>query len=456
METLVDEAVAEDPAVAGASDAAVKSAMLSVYYASIGDQFDVSGAPSAFVPPEVAPQPLADALRVLSSDPDKLEQALWQIVRNTPIRQADAERSRYRPEVVRYLSEADQDVLDRRRSVYRTGASLVAACLRACHHDDKDLLNALIKAADDPTIVSNEGFRRVVELLYAVQPDRFLEHLQTIATDARRWEQERELIDAIEREVGLGIVTYVERLAATAAYESFLRNPGRLEQPTDEPLTIFPVASVIRQSTSQLWTSATVTTLARGPVDGLLYATEPDRWQDGSDVIKESRYVADPFTLEPAHGQVDRDGNLQGLLYEVASMAWGQDPTQQATFRNVLNVSRTVHRNGADRPTIDVRFSLRRSISSDVLWDTRTGGITLNEGFLKVVPLGDQRWRVTSRKLLRFSDRTPNSGVNGWTDFGQMLNYLAPAALSWWVDTETYSLGVRTTQAGSAAEDGHD
>ena len=66
---------------------------------------------------------------------------------------------------------------------------------------------------------------------------------------------------------------------------------------------------------------------------------------------------------------------------------------------------------------------------------------------MRVVPLGGNRWRITSRKLLRFSDRTPYSGTNGWTDFGQMLNYLAPAALSWWVETETYSLGKRAAAA---------
>ena len=108
-------------------------------------------------------------------------------------------------------------------------------------------------------------------------------------------------------------------------------------------------------------------------------------------------------------------------------------------------------------------FSLCRSISSDVLWDSRRGGLMLNEGYMRVRPLGGGRWRITSRKLLRFSDRTPYTGASGWADFGEMLNYLAPTALSWWVETETYSLGQRTEHdldlaptapAASTSEDG--
>ena len=49
------------------------------------------------------------------------------------------------------------------------------------------------------------------------------------------------------------------------------------------------------------------------------------------------------------------------------------------------------------------------------------------------------RWRVTTRKVLRFSDRTPYSKPTGGMDFGQLLNYLAPAAVTWWLETDFYS-----------------
>jgi hypothetical protein len=445
--TLVGETV-EQPAVTGPDDAALKYAMLSVYYASIGDRFAISGAPSAFVPPEVAPMPLAEALAVLAVDRSRLDQALWQIVRTTPIRQAGETASRYPAEIDQYLDAGRQARLDRRRAAYRKGASLLAACLRACHHDDRDLFDVLRSAATAEPITSNEGFRRVVRLLFDETPEEFLDRAARTSADDQLWAEARRQITAIESEVGLGIATYVERLAATAAYDAFLDAQHRQGDRPHPPMSIYPVASPIQQSTDELWTSATVTTLAHGDEDILLAATDPANWHDGSDVITTSYYVDDPVRLTRGGPQHGEDGSISGLIYEVAAVSWGRDRAQQGVFRNVLNVSRTLERvPGTRRQAIDIRFSLCRSISSSVLWDDRAGGITMNEGFMRVVPLGGDRWRVTSRKLLRFSDRTPYSGSTGWADFGQMLNYLAPAALSWWVETETYSLGRRATSA---------
>jgi hypothetical protein len=41
--------------------------------------------------------------------------------------------------------------------------------------------------------------------------------------------------------------------------------------------------------------------------------------------------------------------------------------------------------------------------------------------------------------VLRFSDRTPNSSAPGWLDFGEMLNYTTPAAVTWWLETDLCS-----------------
>lgn len=457
---LVDETGTRDPVVSGPDEAMLKYAMLSVYYASIDDQFTVTGAPSAFVPPEVSPLPLGQALAILAGDPNRLAQALWQIVRNTPIRQAGEATSRYPDEIDVYLSPADQATLDRRRVEYRTGAALVAACLRACHHDDRSLFDALREAVANDDVRGSAGFTKVVGLLYRCTPETFLEQFGSRRGAA--WTRARQQIDELEREVGLGIAAYVEQLAATAAYEAFTAGqPTWRDKTRRASLTIFPVASVIRQSTGQLWTSATVTTLAHGRYEDLLSATDPANWNAGSDVIETSYYVDDPFSSEPGEPRRDDQGGVQGLVYEVAAMTWGRDRVQRGIFRNVLNVQRTLTPvPGQDHPAIDIAFSLCRSIDSDVLWDHRPGGITMNEGFMRVVPLGGDHWRVTSRKMLRFSDRTPNSGTNGWTDFGQLLNYLAPAALSWWVETETYSLGQRAAAGASpptdSNEDGRD
>lgn len=452
-----------DPAAQPADDAQAKYAMLSVYYASIDDQFTVSGAPSVAVPPEARPLPLDEALAILANDPPRLAQALWQIVRTTPIPQADETTSRYRPEITDYLSTEEQARLDQVRADYRTGASLVAACLRACHHGDKELFRSLRTAVESSReLRESEGFSKVVELLYDESPTQFVERLGRMDSP-ESWDAGWQEINRLEQEVDLGIAGYVEQLAATAAYESFIRRQSRWRNKTTRAeMRVFPVTSVIKQSIKQLWTKATVTTLARGRFHDLLLATEPENWHDGSDVVLRSDYTADPMDPErpgePKRGP--RKGDLQGFLYEIAAMTWGQDTTQQGVFRNVLNVQRELKPvAGQPEPAIEISFSLCRSISSDVLWDRRKGGITTNEGFLRVVPLGHNRWRISSRKLLQFSDRTPYSGSSGLTDFGQMLNYLAPAAMSWWVDTETYSLGrraaiiERTTTTGS--EDGN-
>lgn len=233
---------------------------------------------------------------------------MWQIIRHTPIRQAGEDRSRYPAELDHYLDPGRQARLDRRRAEYRRGASLLAACLRACHHDDRDLYAALRSAVSSEAILENLGFRRVVRLLFDQTAPEFLERMERTASDDALWRQARQEITEIESEVGLGIASYVEQLAATAAYDAFLdalRNDEH-EDAKHPPMAIYPVASPIQQSTDQLWTSATVTTLAHGDYDVLLEATDPENWHDGSDVIEVSRYVADPVTLQPGTARRER------------------------------------------------------------------------------------------------------------------------------------------------------
>jgi hypothetical protein len=90
-------------------------------------------------------------------------------------------------------------------------------------------------------------------------------------------------------------------------------------------------------------------------------------------------------------------------------------------------------------------------MSSVVLWDARPGGILVDQGYIKIRPLSEDRWRVTRRKVLRFSDRTPyDNATPGWLDVGQTLNYLSPAALCLWMESETYSL--KSCACGGAGE----
>jgi hypothetical protein len=71
-----------------------------------------------------------------------------------------------------------------------------------------------------------------------------------------------------------------------------------------------------------------------------------------------------------------------------------------------------------------------RSIRSRILCDERTGGLSLDHGYLRVRPLAPGRWQVTTRKIVKFSGRP-------W------LDHIAPATLRWWLENETFDGRVR-------------
>ena len=129
-------------------------------------------------------------------------------------------------------------------------------------------------------------------------------------------------------------------------------------------------------------------------------------------------------------------------LDERAKVSWGGDPNQEGRFHNVLNIlTKYMYDNrDEDHAYVDVDYSLCRSIDSKILWDERAGGLLVNQGFIRIRPLGNRRWRVSMRKEVRFSDRTPYASAAGWLDFGELVNYFAPAVLTWWLECETYSL----------------
>jgi hypothetical protein len=84
-------------------------------------------------------------------------------------------------------------------------------------------------------------------------------------------------------------------------------------------------------------------------------------------------------------------------------------------------------------------YSLGRCLRSRYLWDTRPGGILLDEGYIKVRPIAPEIWRLTARKTIRFADRTRPVRADNTFDFGQTLNYIAPGAMTWWLQSEMYS-----------------
>jgi hypothetical protein len=246
-------------------------------------------------------------------------------------------------------------------------------------------------------------------------------------------------ITKLEDEIGLNIYDFVEEFADAVAFIDFTTQSNLW--PAERGATVYPVSSVIRQDSMTLTTTATVTTLIRGEFDTLRRAIDPQCWPWCSDVIQEAQCVQDAFALDwapqehPIH--YGKGWAEARFLEEKAVISWGRDANQQASFHNVLNIDKFSIRE--DDESIELDFSLSRSIRSRILWDERAGGILINEGYIKARRVAAGVWRVTSRKILRFSDRTPISSRPESLDLGQMLNYLAPAAVMLWLESEMYS-----------------
>ena len=444
---------AADAAVTGGTPPSteLRAALLSVYYASLGSEFEVRGAPSVYLPPQINLLPLAEALRRLSVSPTRLREAIWLLVRASSTKgSSGSPLNRKPPELDAYVTKDQWDELVEVRHDYRSGASLFSAALVACRDEDwtqVELLEGVMEKLTENRRQRN--FSRAIAQLFGNR---------TAPELLRYWRTEQprlvsEQIQKLESEVGLDLNGFVVQFADAVAFQLVSRAArlgteaqglAKLPVVSEQTATVLPVSSVIVQDTATLATRATVTTIVTADFDQLRMFTDPLLWAKSSDVIQSCRYVADPFPV-PDHKEIPQGEPGMGfvgakLLEERAAFSWGQDNDQRASFHNILRIEQSVD---SKHKEIDVDFSLSRSIDSEVLWDRRTGGLLVNQGYLKVRQLGRRSWRVTSRKTIRFSDRTPGSPGRGRTDFGQLLNYLAPTALSWWVETETYSLGDR-------------
>jgi hypothetical protein len=422
----------------------VRAALMSVYYASVGRELELRGAPSVLLPPEVRPLDLAEALTILKETPD-FRGALWRLIRAVPVvgrRDSPASDSEllagYPHELVEVIGRDLLREIDEARRRARRGAHLFVAALEACADNDHaqfDDVLGILRTARDAT---EEGFVHLVcQTTLGRTPDDLLQKL--VRDD---WGRTAEGLRRLERDVGLDLYTFVRDVADAAA----LLKCGFDDE--DAPTTVYPVSSVIRQDSRTLTTTATVSTLVKADFEVLKRAVDPQGWDAASDVISRVEYITDPFTLSPLADPPAWGAGLDGrrLLEEEASLSWGPNADRQSSFHNVLRIDR--HTVDPRAQNIEVRFSLSRSIRSRVMWDERAGGIVVNDGYVKVRHVVDDRWRVTSRKRLRFSDRTPYLHGQGWRDVGQTLNFLAPAALAWWMESETYSLAADAYRQG--------
>jgi hypothetical protein len=401
--------------------------MLSAYYHAQRGQLTLRDrdAPAVRLPPELHLLDLGDALETLKRWPDRLRDAVWRLVRATPVPWVHDDRTerRYPTELLDLVGLDRLIELDERRRAARAGTQLLTARLAACADRRWDEVDDLRPLLDGRATGSRPGQAAQGMLAAMLQP----------RGEARVGPQVAEL----EEEVGLDIGQLAEALADAVA---FADGPGALGpwRSGGEGPTVHPVAAVVRQDAGTLTTTAIATTVVQGELDALGRTIDPRSWPRSSEVVQTARLVGDAFALDPLPAEqipaIGRGWEGDRLLEETAAISWGRDASQQAWFHNVLRIDRfsVDHR----LATIDLEFSLSRSIGSRVLWDKRAGGILLDEGSVRVRPLAEHGWRVTGTKTLRFADRTPSALGPGWLGLGRVLNLLAPAALLQWLETD--------------------
>jgi hypothetical protein len=406
----------------------LRYAMLSVYFRTIGGQLETRGAPVVAVTPDVEPLTLEVALARLEPWPARLWDAYWRIVRAVPVEEwQDRELGRRYPRTfVERLGRETVEELDDLRRRARANAHLLTAALLACADDDLDEARALADLLETKAR-ADEQLAEATESVLGQTPH---ELVRSLASDERRPRTKLEL-DRLQADVGLNLNDFVEDFLDTVAFAHFKEN-----QDPKPPETVLASSCIVRQDTNTLTTTATVTTLVDTEFDVLKKQIDPLGWPACSDVIEHTGYLEDPFDVDSEIPDLPIGETLpEGrLLFERVGVHWGLDEVQTGEFRNVLAIDKfSVNE---DRKTITLLFRLYRSIDSRILWDERAGGILIDGGYILVRPVGDDRSRVTSRKVLKFSDRTPYSNAPGWLDFGEMLNYLAPASVAWWLETE--------------------
>jgi hypothetical protein len=429
----------------------MREAMLSVYYHSLGRQWQQQGAPAVLLPPDIRPLGLAAALARLSGSELRLEDAIWRIIRSVPLPQnvVDKVTNRYPKVLLEYVSPEWLKRMDELRRFYRTGANMYAAAL--------DLL-AVGDVADAKRLVGMLEPRKGQNLNSAVGdvfgPLHTATRFDEMAVPAgNAVTRARGQLAVLEKRVGSTtrafVMNYAEAVAFTDA-GSPIAAQQRVQGDGEVGLDITPVSTVVMQDTATLSTTATVTTRVKGSFELVCRVVDPRSWSISSDVITHTDYIADAFrpgvrlTEPPAIGR-GHEGNK--LLHETAEISWGSNDDQQGAFDVVLNigfaVADQIDRSSADAaPVVDLSFTLGRSISSSILWDRRPGGLRIDNGFIQVLPLAEpDSWLMTSRKTVKFTDRTPNLNRAGWADTGQLLNYLAPASLTWWIESEAFSMG---------------
>jgi hypothetical protein len=419
-----------------ARDDPQKAAMLSVYAHSLGRRLETQGAPAMLLPSAVRPLPLEDALaQVRAGDPRRHREAAWALLRSAPapplLEDAGPLRRRYGAATCAFAEALGFDLehYDARRARQRSALSLLAAALTAYAGGHHEAFGALAAGGLD-----------LPEHALGAAAGEYVGRIGAAGEDGRR--KIAASLCRLQDEVGLSLPEFVAEFADTVAFFQTWDDAGA-RKPAGK-LTVYPAASVVVQDADTLTTTATATTLVMTKdFDRLTDTIEPSHWARESDVFLRSRYVTDDSAGAPKTVARSSTGHeATELLEEQVIVTSGVDPAPVAEFHNVIKIG--AYRieppvAGEVSGRVDMTYSLGRCLRSRYLWDTRPGGILLDEGYIKVRPVAPDVWRLTVRKIIRFADRTRPSRTDDAFDFGQTLNYIAPGAMTWWLQSEMYS-----------------
>jgi hypothetical protein len=253
------------------------------------------------------------------------------------------------------------------------------------------------------------------------------------------------MIQGLERETAVELPTFIAEFADTMAFMRFWQDgPGETDE--DTGFAVFPTTIIVQQDPPTLTTTVTATSLVKTrDFDAIARTIDPRRWCHYGSIFKTARFVDDPFALNPVDCSEKVGTGLEKvprLVEEEVKILSGLDGDDVGYFHNVIRIGSFTVKRGS-RPSdreAELRFSLERSIDSRFLWDVRPGGLLFDSGRTSIRCIAAGAWRVTSRKMIRFADRTQYTGWDGPQDFGQAMNYLAPAVLSAWMENDMYSV----------------
>jgi hypothetical protein len=192
-------------------------------------------------------------------------------------------------------------------------------------------------------------------------------------------------------------------------------------------------------------TTATAVTSWQGDFARLAVILDPRSWS------RESIFFPESYEAIQRNGQFQPDPappppgqSWKGYLYEFVESR--VNDAVSAAFQNYLNVD---FKADYDNHRIRVDYSLYSCQGSMLLERIAGGGIEVDSGFaiaeplntLPSVPPEQQTFKISAKKTVRFADTVSRSTPNqGPSEAGQMMNLLAPAVVSMWLDASVSSL----------------